>query len=68
MVRTQCFHCRGPGSIPGWGTKIPQAAKCGKKKKIGMITFQEKKITVKSLINIKARHLKQNITKLNPAM
>ena len=22
----------GPGSIPGWGTKIPQAAWCGKKK------------------------------------
>ena len=21
MVRTQCFHCRGRGSIPGQGTK-----------------------------------------------
>ena len=23
VVRTLCFHCRGPSSIPGWGTKIP---------------------------------------------
>ena len=22
VVRTLCFHCRGMGSIPGWGTKI----------------------------------------------
>ena len=22
VVRTQCFHCQGPGSITGWGTKI----------------------------------------------
>ena len=27
MVRTRRFHCRGPGSIPGWGTKIPQVAR-----------------------------------------
>ena len=25
VVRTRCFHCWGPGSIPGGGTKIPQA-------------------------------------------
>lgn len=25
MVRTQHFHSLGPGSIPGWRTKIPQA-------------------------------------------
>ena len=25
-VRTQRFHSCGPGSIPGWGTNIPQAA------------------------------------------
>ena len=23
VVRTQCFHCWGSHSIPGWGTKIP---------------------------------------------
>ena len=26
------FTAEGAGSIPGWGTKIPQAAHCGKKK------------------------------------
>ena len=31
VVRTRCFHCRGLGSIPGWGTKIPQAAQHGQK-------------------------------------
>ena len=25
MIRTPCFQCRGPGSVPGWGTKISQA-------------------------------------------
>ena len=33
VVRTWCFHCCGPGSIPGRGTKIPQATQCGQKKK-----------------------------------
>ena len=28
-----CFHCQGPGSIPGQGTKIPEALWCGQKKK-----------------------------------
>ena len=26
VVRTQHSYCQGPGSIPGQGTKIPQAA------------------------------------------
>ena len=26
MIRTWCFHCQGSGSVPGWGTKIPQAS------------------------------------------
>ena len=25
VARTWCFHCQGPGSIAGQGTKIPQA-------------------------------------------
>ena len=25
VVRTQCIHCQEPNSIPGQGTKIPQA-------------------------------------------
>ena len=33
VVRAPCFHCEGPGSIPGQGTKILQAARCGQKKK-----------------------------------
>ena len=34
MVRTQCFHCHGLGSIPDWGTKIPQATRQKKKKEL----------------------------------
>ena len=36
VVKTPCFHCRGPCSIPGWETRIPHvfsAAKKGRKKK-----------------------------------
>ena len=33
MARTRHFSCWGPGSIPGQGTEIPQAAQCGQKKK-----------------------------------
>ena len=31
VVRTQRFHCRGMGSIPGWGTKIPYGAQHSQK-------------------------------------
>ena len=31
MVRTHCFHGHGMHSDPDWGTKVPQAAWCGKK-------------------------------------
>ena len=31
VVRTLCFHCRGTGSIPDLGTKIPHAAQYGQK-------------------------------------
>ena len=33
MVKTQCFHCHGPGSIPCEGTKTLQAKWCSQKKK-----------------------------------
>ena len=33
VVRTLCFHCWGPGSILGWGTKTLQAVQWGQKKK-----------------------------------
>ena len=32
MIRTPHFHCRGKGSIPGWGTKILEGGQHGKKK------------------------------------
>ena len=31
VVQTRCFPCWDLGSIPGWGTKIPQAAWQGQK-------------------------------------
>ena len=31
VVKTQCFHCHSLRSVPGWGTKILQAAWCGQK-------------------------------------
>ena len=33
VAGTLCFHCRGMGSTPGWGTKISHAAPCSQKKK-----------------------------------
>ena len=34
VSRTLCFHCWGhTSSIPGWGTKIPQASSGGEEKK-----------------------------------
>ena len=33
VVRIWHLHCGGLGSIPGWGTKIPQATQRGQKKK-----------------------------------
>ena len=35
VVKTPHFHCRGTGSIPGWGTKIPRGLKKIKNKKKG---------------------------------
>lgn len=31
VVRMPGVHCRGPGSIPGWGTEIHQAPQRGQK-------------------------------------
>lgn len=33
MARICAFTAEGPVSVPVWGTKIPPAALCGKKKK-----------------------------------
>ena len=37
VVRTSHFHCRGSGSIPGWGAKIPSRQKGKKKKKTNSV-------------------------------
>ena len=31
VVRAWCFHCCGPGSIPGREIKLPQAMQCHQK-------------------------------------
>ena len=42
VVRTLCFHCRGMGSIPGWGIKILQAMWCGQNKVTPLLeTYKE---------------------------
>lgn len=33
VIKTLHFHCRGPGTIPGRGTKISKASRHGQKKK-----------------------------------
>ena len=33
VIKTPHFQCRGMGSIPGWGTKIPRASAARPKKK-----------------------------------
>ena len=39
VVRTWCFHCCGPDSIPGLGTKIPYQAAALRPKKKRHIVF-----------------------------
>ena len=34
VVRTLCFHCQGPSSIPDQGTMIQQPVRCGQKKRM----------------------------------
>ena len=54
QVKIPGFHCRGPGSIPGWGIEIPQATWHGQKtnKQISKQTKTEfhfgKKVLAKS--------------------
>ena len=33
VVKIWSYHDKGLGSVPGWGTKIPQAVLQGRKKK-----------------------------------
>ena len=47
MVRTRRFHCQGPGSIPGQGTKIPWATQCSQKKKCSWSSEDRQKTVMK---------------------
>ena len=40
-VKTLCSHAKGPGSIPGWGTKIHKPHSKDKKKKKKELLFVE---------------------------
>ena len=52
VIRIPGFHCFGPGSIPGLGTEIPQAAEYGKKKKKKKHHRQQTKIDELDFIKI----------------
>ena len=38
VVRILCFHCRGPGSVPGLGTEIPASCAARPKKQTDCVT------------------------------
>ena len=71
MIRTPCFQCRGPGSVPGWGTKISQAvlhdqkyfkSKPEKKKKRNRKTVKHNKENIKGyfLLSGKQRFIRED--------
>jgi len=49
---TRCLHFHGPGSIPGQGTKIPQAMRCSQK-----IKEKKKRIFKKGSIALSVSYL-----------
>lgn len=55
VVRTLRFHCKGLHSIPGWGSKLPQATRCSKK---------ERKFVMKSFVIV--GHLCSGCTVIYP--
>ena len=52
VVRIQCFHCVGLGSIPGQGTKILQDAWRGQKKKKAGIMRHEQDLMMKGMLEV----------------
>ena len=40
MVRIRCFHYCGPGSVPGWGTKILKLHGRAKKIKVEYLLIE----------------------------
>ena len=49
MVQWLGLTAMGPGSIPGWGTKIPQAAWHDQKKKITKLISEKYKTLLKEI-------------------
>ena len=49
VVKTPCFHCRGKGSIPGWGTKLLHAVVQPKEKKTPQVFRGKSTHTVEPL-------------------
>ena len=45
-VRIWCFHCHGLSSNPDLESKVPQAAQCGKKKKIQKTIKKQQKVAL----------------------
>ena len=57
VVRSWCFHCCDPGSVPGWGTKIPQAEQFGQKtnkQKVLWAQFGSWTASLQSLVSSKS--------------
>ena len=52
MVRTQCFHCQAPGSVPGWRSKILQAMQCSQNKMIEKCNEESKNEKSKKADNL----------------
>ena len=46
-AKMPCFQCRGPGSIPGQGIRIPHAMGHGQKEEKEKITLSERSQTQK---------------------
>ena len=44
LVRTWSSQCQGPGSIPSWGTKLPQVMKHGQKQKNMLVKEESQRI------------------------
>ena len=56
VVRTPSFHCCGPGSVPGQGTKILKATWCGQKKNYAQ-TSEKNKLDSVTKMKKKVDHL-----------
>ena len=68
VIRTPCFHCPGPGSIPGLGTKILQVMQYGqknKKKKTRLSDLQFNNTSVLFLLQLIQAQMLSSIKNMN---